>query len=200
MIDDIVQIDARDGTSIGVRIYRPDGAGPFPTLFAASPYRFDNNSLPASPQFLWRETGPIEWYVEQGYAYVHMDVRGSGRSGGAIRIHGPRRAERPIRRRSNGSARSRGANGKVGGIGQSYFCMLQWFMGALAPPSLACLGAHDGLADAYRAGTHHGGIPCDFFPGYWWYQNRFINRYPASGPSRDQDTDLTRIDRRASDL
>ena len=44
-------------------------------------------------------------------------------------------------------------NGKVGGIGQSYFCMLQWFMGALAPPSLACLGAHDGLADAYRAGT-----------------------------------------------
>ena len=58
-------------------------------------------------------------------------------------------------------------------------------------PSLACLGAHDGLSDIYRAGTHHGGIPCDFFPGYWWYQNRFINRYPASGSSRDQDTDLT---------
>jgi putative CocE/NonD family hydrolase len=66
-------------------------------------------------------------------------------------------------------------------------------MGALAPPSLACLGAHDGFADAYRAGTHHGGIPCDFFAGYWWYQNRFINRFPASGPSRDQETDLTRL-------
>ena len=63
--------------------------------------------------------------------------------------------------------------------------------GALAPPSLACLGAHDGLADAYRAGCYHGGIPCDFFPGYWWYQNRFINRFPASGPPREQDTDLT---------
>jgi putative CocE/NonD family hydrolase len=69
--------------------------------------------------------------------------------------------------------------------------MLQWFMGAMAPPSLACLGAHDGLSDLYRAGCYHGGIACDFFPGYWWYQNRFINRYPASGPSRDQDTDLT---------
>src|ERR1019366_2537739 len=138
MIDDIVRIDARDGTSIGVRIYRPDGAGPYPALLGAAPYRFDNNSLPASAQFLWRETGPIEWYVEQGYAYVHMDVRG---------------------------------------IGQSYFCMLQWFMGALAPPSLACIAAHDGLADAYRAGCYHGGIPCDFFPGYWWYQNRFINRF-----------------------
>ena len=32
--------------------------------------------------FLWRETGPIEWYVSQGYAYVHADVRGSGRSEG----------------------------------------------------------------------------------------------------------------------
>jgi len=88
MIDEIVQIAARDGTSIGARVYRPDGAGPFPALFGASPYRFDNNSLPASPQFLWRETGPIEWYVEQGYAYVHMDVRGSGRSGGAFEFLG----------------------------------------------------------------------------------------------------------------
>ena len=88
MIDDIVQIDVRDGTSIGVRIYRPDGSGPYPALLGAAPYRFDNNSLPASAQFLWRETGPIEWYVEQGYAYVHMDVRGSGRSGGQFEFMG----------------------------------------------------------------------------------------------------------------
>ena len=60
MIDEIVQINVRDGTTIGARIYRPDGAGPFPALFAAAPYRFDNNSLPASPQFLWRETGTMD--------------------------------------------------------------------------------------------------------------------------------------------
>jgi predicted acyl esterase len=72
MIDEIVPISARGGTSIGARIYRPDSSGPYPALLGASPYRFDNNRLPASPQFLWRETGPIEWNVEQGYAYVHM--------------------------------------------------------------------------------------------------------------------------------
>ena len=77
-----VQVTVRDGIRIGVRIYRPDGPGPFPTLFAASPYRYDNNILPAYPLFLWRETGPIEWYVEQGYAYVHADVRGTGFSEG----------------------------------------------------------------------------------------------------------------------
>ena len=73
-----VQVPVRDGVKIGVRIYRPEGSGPFPALFAASPYRYDTNELPPRPMFLWRETGPIEWYVDQGYAYVHADVRGTG--------------------------------------------------------------------------------------------------------------------------
>ena len=81
-----VQIQVSDGVKIGARIYRPDGDGPFPSLFAISPYRYDNNSLPAYPMFLWRETGPIEWYVEQGYAYVHADVRGTGFSEGSFEL------------------------------------------------------------------------------------------------------------------
>jgi predicted acyl esterase len=192
MIDEIVQVTVRDGTSIGVRVYRPDGDGKSPALFGAAPYRFDNNSLPATAQFLWRETGPIEWYVEQGYAYVHMDVRGSGRSGGDFEFLG-RREQEDLYDVIEWTGAQAWCTGKVGGIGQSYFCMLQWFMAALAPPSLACIGAHDGLADAYRGGTYHGGIPCDFFPGYWWYQNRFINRFPASGPPREQETDLSQL-------
>ena len=103
MLQEDVSIAVRDGTSIGARVYRPEGAGPYPALLAAAPYRFDNNILPASPQFLWRETGPIDFYADNGYAYIHMDVR-------------------PW------------CNGRVGGIGQSYFCMLQWFMGAMSPP------------------------------------------------------------------
>ena len=190
MLQEDVSIAVRDGTSIGARVYRPEGAGPYPALLAAAPYRFDNNILPASPQFLWRETGPIDFYADNGYAYIHMDVRGSGRSAGSFGFL-DRKDHEDLYDVIEWIGRQPWCNGRVGGIGQSYFCMLQWFMGAMSPPSLACLGAHDGLSDIYRAGTHHGGIPCDFFPGYWWYQNRFINRYPASGSSRDQDTDLT---------
>ena len=190
MLQEDVSIAVRDGTSIGARVYRPEGAGPYPALLAAAPYRFDNNILPASPQFLWRETGPIDFYADNGYAYIHMDVRGSGRSAGSFGFL-DRKDHEDLYDVIEWIGRQLWCNGRVGGIGQSYFCMLQWFMGAMSPPSLACLGAHDGLSDIYRAGTHHGGIPCDFFPGYWWYQNRFINRYPASGSSRDQDTDLT---------
>src|SRR6202047_2152973 len=84
MLEEDVQVSARDGVPIGARVYRPEGSGPYPALFAASPYRFDNNILPASPQFLWRETGPIDFYAENGYAFVHMDVGCSGRSGGSF--------------------------------------------------------------------------------------------------------------------
>ena len=55
-----VLVSVRDRAKIALRIYRPDGPGPFPKLFASSVYRYDNNSLPAYPMFLWRETGPIE--------------------------------------------------------------------------------------------------------------------------------------------
>ncbi len=186
------EFTARDGVKIGLAVYKMAGLKSLPVLFAASPYRFDNNSLPASPQFLWRETGPIDFYVEQGYAYVHMDLRGSGRSGGEFGFLDAK-DQADLYDAIEWISQQDWSNGKVGSIGQSYYCMVQWFLAIMKPPALKCVGAHDGLADPYRAACYHGGIPCDFFPGYWWYQNRFINRFPAEGPSRDQDTDLTRM-------
>jgi putative CocE/NonD family hydrolase len=189
---EVVEIPARDGITLAAAVYRPKDGGPHPILFAASPYRFDNNALPASPQFLWRETGPIGFYVNQGYAYVHLDLRGCGRSGGSFGFL-DRTEREDLYDAIEWLAAQQWSNGRVGSIGQSYYCMVQWFLGDLHPPSLKCIGAHDGLADVYRAGAYHGGIPCDFFPGYWWYQNRFINRFPVQGPGREQDTDLTRL-------
>ena len=185
-----VKIKARDGIQIGAAIYAPEGGGKFPALLAASPYRYDNNVLPASPQFLWRETGPIEFYVERGYVYVHMDVRGSGKSGGEFEFLGPNE-QNDLYDAIEWIAKQPWSNGKVGGIGQSYYCMSQWLMGAMAPPALACLGAYDGLNDPYRASCYQGGIPGDFFPGFWWTQNRIINRHPANGSTPcEQKTDL----------
>ena len=83
--DYIASIGAKDGVTLAAAVYLPKGKGRYPTLFAASPYRFDNNLAPAMPIFLWRETGPIEYYLKHGYAFVHLDVRGTGRSGGDYR-------------------------------------------------------------------------------------------------------------------
>jgi hypothetical protein len=49
-----VKVRVHDGVEIAVALYMPDGEGPFPTVLGASPYRYDNNILPASPQFLRR--------------------------------------------------------------------------------------------------------------------------------------------------
>ncbi len=185
-----VKIRVHDGVEIAVALYMPGGDGPFPVVLAPSPYRYDNNTLPASPQFLWRETGPIELYVERGYVYAHMDARGCGKSGGEFRFL-DRNEQQDLYDVVEWLGRQNWSNGKVGGIGQSYFCMLQWWMAILKPPSLACIAAFDGLNDPYRASVYQGGILGDFFGSYWWNQNRIINRHPANGEApREQTCDL----------
>jgi uncharacterized protein len=175
-----VRVPVRDGAKIGVRIYRPEGSGPFPALFAASPYRYDNNALPAIPVFLWRETGPVEWYVEHGYAYVHADVRGTGISEGEFTFL-DKREQHDLYDLIEWIAQQPWSNGRVGGIGESYYCMLQWFMGIESPPHLACLGAYDGLNDPYNFMGYPGGIEGAFIP-YWFNASvRIPNLYPANG-------------------
>jgi predicted acyl esterase len=174
------RIRVHDGVEIAVALYMPDGEGPFPTVLGASPYRYDNNILPASPQFLWRETGPIAFYLQHGYVYAHMDVRGCGKSGGEFRFL-DRNEQKDLYDVIEWIGRQPWSNRKVGGMGQSYFCMLQWWMAIEKPPALACIAAFDGLADPYRASVYQGGILGDFFGSYWWNQNRIINRFPANG-------------------
>ena len=185
-----VKIRVHDGVEIAVALYMPEGDGPFPVVLGAAPYRYDNNSLPASPQFLWRETGPIGLYVERGYVYAHMDARGCGKSGGEFRFL-DRNEQKDLYDVVEWLGRQTWSSGKVGGIGQSYFCMLQWWMAIQRPPSLACIAAFDGLNDPYRASVYQGGMLSDFFGSYWWNQNRIINRHPANGEfPREQPYDL----------
>ncbi|HXP92398.1 MAG TPA: CocE/NonD family hydrolase [Candidatus Binatia bacterium] len=186
-----IKVAMRDGVEIALRIYRPNGSGPFPTLFAASPYRYDNNLLPCSPLFLWRETGPIEWYVEEhGYAYVHMDVRGSGVSGGEFGLWS-KDEQRDLYEVIEWIAAQSWSNGKVGGIGQSYFCISQWLMAVQNPPHLACIAPYDGLNDPYRFVAYHGGIESNF--ALYWFNSsvRVPNQYPANGDNpRSMPTDM----------
>ena len=180
MIDEKdILVTMRDGVRIGLRIYRPDSSGKFPALFAPSPYRYDNDQLPSHPLFLWRETGPIDWYVEQGYAYVRADVRGTGISEGEFRFLDAKE-QHDLYDVIEWIARQPWSNGKVGGIGQSYYCMSQWFMGIQNPPHLACIAPFDGMADPYRFMAYPGGIEGSFMM-YWFNASvRVPNLYPAN--------------------
>ncbi|HEX4192743.1 MAG TPA: CocE/NonD family hydrolase [Stellaceae bacterium] len=183
----IISIPMSDGVKIAAALFLPPGKERFPTLLAASPYRFDNDMAPAIPLFLWRETGPIAWYLEQGYAYIHMDVRGTGRSGGAYRYQ-CKREQRDLYEVVEWIAAQRWSNGKIGGIGQSYFARSQWFMATQNPPHLACVAPYDGHIDTYRDSAYTGGIPGNY-PTSWWDQVRTVNGYPTAGKRRLVDYD-----------
>ena len=186
----ILNIPARDGITLVAALYLPPGPGRCPTLFAASPYRFDNNGLPASGIFLWNgETGPISYYLDHGYAFVHMDVRGTGRSGGDFRYH-DEKEQTDLYDAIEWIARQNWCSGKVGGIGQSYYARMQWFMGIQNPPSLACIAPYDGNIDTYRASAYTGGIP-GLFPIHWYNNSlRAINQFPHAGEARMIDWDF----------
>jgi predicted acyl esterase len=167
-----VRVRMRDDVHISLRIYRPAAPGRYPALFAASPYQHEFNDVPAYPLFLWRETGPVEWYVSKGYAYVHADVRGSGQSEGNFGFV-DRTEQLDYVELIAWICRQEWCSGKVGGIGQSYYAVAQWHMAADNPPGLACIVPYDGLVDQYRCSNYHGGIFCSYRPN--WYISLLAN-------------------------
>lgn len=187
-----VYVTMRDGVQIALRIYRPDAPGRFPALLAASPYQYDTDDLPHSALFLWHEVGPVEWYVrEQGYAYVHADVRGSGHSGGEFAMLS-KEEQQDLYEIVEWIGRQDWCNGNVGGIGQSYYAWSQWWMGIVNPPSLKCIAPYDGCTDPYRDAAYHGGIYTEFL--VWWYnmvRANTLHRAAGRPTGRAMERDLT---------
>jgi len=178
-----ITVTMRDGVRISLCVYRPDAEGRFPTLFAASPYQYEMDEVPAYPLFLWRETGPVEWYVGQGYCYVHADVRGSGRSEGEFSFMGRDEQEDYVELIA-WIVKQAWCSGRVGGIGQSYYAMAQWLMASFNPPGLACIVPYDGLVDQYRCSNYHGGIFCSY-RSIWYTTLRADNQQrPVSRQGR----------------
>lgn len=189
-----VGIAMRDGVRLSARVYRPDGDGQFPVLLAVSPYQHATDSIPHSTLFLWREVGPVDWYVEaQGYVIVHVDVRGTGQSEGEYNLL-DKTEQQDLYEIIEWCGRQPWSNGRVGGYGQSYYCWSQWFMGIANPPSLKCIAPYDGSVDMYRDVVYHGGIYCDFLP--WWYQMVRVNnlhRPPGAPAGKMMTVDIGRM-------
>jgi len=181
-VDRNVAIRMRDGISIRADVYRPDEPGRYPALYAVSPYQKDLAGLPAYPAFLWRETGPIEWYVQQGYVYVLADARGTGASDqGVWEYFGPEE-QTDLYDAIEWIADQDWCTGKVGMIGQSYFGMAQWSAAIQAPPSLTCIAPYDAKIDHYRDGQFHGGIPAFGLPIIWSFGVRYNHLNGPPGP------------------
>lgn len=175
-----LKIPTSDGIELSARAYLPSVSGQFSTLFAASPFGYETDCIPGNPMFLWYDVGPIEWYVaERGYAYVHLDVRGTGKSDGSYGFL-DRREARDSFEVIEWIAGQDWSNGRIGGFGKGYYAMAQWAAAALKPPHLTCIAPFDGGVDPYRDALYNGGIPSGFAP-LWLHNIRAINYYRFPG-------------------
>ena len=165
-----IEVVSRAGDRIRADVYLPStGNGPFPVLLAASAYQKALlRRLPAHPVFPFIEYGPIQLYLDQGYAYVAMDVPGTGRSEGTWDPVSRQEGE-AIHDMIEHVAAQSWSTGAVGMIGMSYYCWSQWNAARTRPPHLRTIAAYDGATDAYRDWMYQGGIPSMGFLLNWLY-------------------------------
>ncbi|WCT74654.1 CocE/NonD family hydrolase [Sphingomonas naphthae] len=164
-----IEMRTRHGDLVRADVYLPrDHAGPCPVLLGASPYQKSLRRLPPHWVFPFIEYGPMQLYLDEGYAYVAMDVPGTGRSEGTWDFVSRAEGE-AIHDMIEHVAEQDWSTGDVGMIGMSYYCWSQWNTARTRPPSLKCLGAYDGATDMYRDWMYHGGMPTEMFLDAWLF-------------------------------
>jgi predicted acyl esterase len=64
-----IETTTRQGDVVRADVYLPKGAnGRFPVLLGASPYQKALRPLPGNPTFPFIEYGPMQLYLDAGYA------------------------------------------------------------------------------------------------------------------------------------
>ncbi|WP_261574754.1 CocE/NonD family hydrolase [Frankia gtarii] len=162
------EVRTRAGDLVRADVYLPADGGPFPVVLGASPYQKSLRRLPPHPVFPFTEYGPIQLYLDNGYAYVAMDTPGTGRSEGTWDPVSRAEGE-AIGDMIEHVAVQPWATGAVGMIGMSHYAWSQWNAARTRPAHLKTIVAYDGATDMYRDWMYHGGIPVQGFWSSWLF-------------------------------
>jgi uncharacterized protein len=121
----------RDGTILRANVFRPRGAGPWPTLLTRTPYGKDN-----SGEIAWSGLDPIQ-AARLGFMVVVQDARGRFSSEGCWQpfLHEGDDGYAAV----EWVAGLAGSSGRVGMYGGSYCGNIQWLTAMRRPPSLAAI-------------------------------------------------------------
>jgi predicted acyl esterase len=143
-------ITTRDGTTLSASVWLPGPveAGPYPTVVEYSGY---SPSDPAS-------TGFSDVFTALGYAYVGVNVRGTGCSGGSFRYFEDAQSLDGYDMVEAIAAQPWVRDHRVGMVGISYSGISQLFVARTQPPSLAAITPLSVLADSYASTLYPGGI------------------------------------------
>jgi uncharacterized protein len=150
-------VELPDGVTLAYSAVYPNDGKPHPTLFEYSGY--NPGSVPDEPY--------IDRWVSTGYAYIGVNIRGTGCSGGTFDFFEPQQAvdgafviDRFIPTRP-------WSNGDVAMVGKSYPGITQLFVAEQKPAHLKAIAPGHFYGDIYRDVAFPGGIFNYSFAALW---------------------------------
>ncbi len=143
-------IVTRDGTTLSANVILPGpaDAGPYPTVVEYSGYQ------PSDPD----SADLAALYTAQGFAYVGVNMRGTGCSGGSYRFFETVQSLDGYDAIEAVAAQPWVMDHQVGMVGISYPGISQLFVAATQPPSLNSITPLSVLDDSFRSTLYPGGI------------------------------------------
>jgi predicted acyl esterase len=162
-------LETRDGTTLSINVVLPgpsDG-GPYPTVVEYSGYDPSDPDAQGFPQL----------FTTLGYAYVGVNVRGSGCSGGSFRFFEDAQVLDGYDMIEAIAAQPWVQGNRVGMVGISYPGISQLFVAQTRPPSLAAITPLSVIDDSYQGVIYPGGLLNTGF-GVEWTQDRMDQTQP----------------------
>lgn len=187
-------ITVRDGTTLSANVALPGPPedGPYPTVVEYSAY------TPSNPDDATFAT----LFNALGFAYVGVNMRGSGCSGGSFRFFELAQSIDGYDVIEAVAAQPWVKDNEVGMVGISYPGISQLFVAATRPPSLEAITPISVLADSYRSTLYPGGVLNTGF-AVSWTQDRMDQTEPYGqewsktradeGDTRCADNQLLRL-------
>lgn len=148
VIDKNIMVAMRDGIELATDVYRPEGAGPFPTIMQRTPY---DKEQPALLHFSF----DVLRGAQAGYAVVVQDTRGRFASEGDFDPFADDAADGADT--IEWAAAQPWSSGRVGMVGGSYFGATQWLAATQAPEALKALAPFVTTDQYYESWAYQGG-------------------------------------------
>jgi predicted acyl esterase len=176
--DGLGYITTRDGTTLSASVWLPGPAedGPYPTVVEYSGYS------PSDPE----SAGFPDLFVALGYAYVGVNIRGTGCSGGSYRYFEYAQSLDGYDAVEAVAAQPWVQGNRVGMVGVSYPGISQLFVAQTQPPSLSAITPFSVLADSAISTLYPGGILNTGFAVEWASDRTSDARSEGQSWSTDQ--------------
>ena len=187
-------ITTRDGTTLSANVILPGPAdgGPYPTVVEYSGYQ------PSDPN----SAALAALYTAQGFAYVGVNMRGTGCSGGSFRYFETVQSLDGYDVIEAVAAQSWVMDNEVGMVGISYPGISQLYVAVTQPPSLNSITPLSVVDDSTRTTLYPGGILNTGFAVDWTqdrvnqgkpYGQGWTKERAESGDKRCADNQLLRL-------